>query len=294
MLRSEMLRSMTVDADYFTPLARAVASMDRDAYAARFAVYDREHKALLRRLATAEEPCSDADVAREEQAFRDAIRRIEFADEAYADEQPALVQQDEPREEAPPAPRRAPRAEVRPADPRPSDMRRLDVHRLDMRPSDVLPSDLRPPEERPPEPETFDDASLPAGERPEPDIAVEPLVRLSDLDLSEYPSVARRVGVRLALAVLFLAAAGVFVWMGDGDQVATQSTSLPAAVEPAAPTAASNDTAEANTQPTWLTPEIFYTPPSLPSSAPAATPAAGPTLASAPRDIPLPVPRPER
>jgi hypothetical protein len=66
---------------------------------------------------------------------------------------------------------------------------------------------------------------------------------------------------------------------------------LPAAVEPAAP-AASNDTAEAKTQPTWLTPEIFYTPPGLPSSPPA--PAAGPALASVPRDIPLPVPRPER
>jgi hypothetical protein len=66
--------------DHFTPLSRAVASIDRDAYAARFAVYDRAHKVLLRRLATAESACSEADVAREEQAFRDAIRRIEFPD----------------------------------------------------------------------------------------------------------------------------------------------------------------------------------------------------------------------
>jgi hypothetical protein len=234
-------------------------------------------------LATAVEPCSDADVAREEQAFRDAIRRIEFADEADADEQPTLVPQDEPRKEAPPAPRRAPSVEVHPADPR----------SLDPRPLDVRPSDLRSPQAHPPEPETFDSASLPGIERPDPGIEVEPPVRLSDLDLSEHPSVARRVGVRLALAVLFLTAAGVFVWMGDSDQVATQSTDLPAAVEPPAPSA-SDDTAEAKTQPTWLTPEIFYTPPSLPSSAPAPTPAAGPALASVPRDIPLPVPRPER
>src|ERR1700719_3669331 len=96
---------MTLNVDHFTPLSRAVASIDRDCYAARFAIYDREHKALLRRLATADSPCSDADVAREEQAFRDAIRRIESADE---DDQPTLVPQAEPAEEARPGPRRDP------------------------------------------------------------------------------------------------------------------------------------------------------------------------------------------
>jgi hypothetical protein len=281
-----MLRNMSVNADYFTPLARAVGAMDRDAYAARFAVYDREHKALLRRLASAEEPCSDADVAREEQAFRDAIRRIEFADEADVDDQPSLVPQDEPDEETPPAPRRAPWADVRPAGPRP----------LDGHPLEVSPPDLRPPEMNPPEPETFDLASLPGIDRLEPGIAVEPFARLPVLALSEPRSVARRVGERLALAVLFLAAAGAFVWMGDGDQEASQSTSVPDAVEAAAPVASDEtaEAAEAKAQPTWLTPEIFYTPPSLPSSPPAPAPAAGPALASAPRDIPLPVPRPER
>src|SRR3979409_1920219 len=88
-----MTRSMTPN-DYLTLLSRAVASLDRDSYAARYAVYDREHKALLRRLATAEQPCPD--VAGEEQAFRDAILRIEFGD---ADGQPALVPQDEPAAE---------------------------------------------------------------------------------------------------------------------------------------------------------------------------------------------------
>jgi hypothetical protein len=93
---------MMLQADYFTPLSQAVASIDRDSYAARFAVYDREHKALLRRLATADSRCSAADVAREEEAFRDAIRRIEFAD----GDEPTLVPQDEPAaEELTPQPR---------------------------------------------------------------------------------------------------------------------------------------------------------------------------------------------
>src|SRR5579872_5701891 len=97
--------SMILNIDHFTPLSRAVASIDRDSYAARFAVYEREHKALLRRLASADEPLSDDDIAREEQAFRDAIRRIEFAD---GDDEPTLVPQDEPIEAPPPQPRRPP------------------------------------------------------------------------------------------------------------------------------------------------------------------------------------------
>jgi hypothetical protein len=115
---------MMLNADHFTPLSRAVASIDRDSYAARFAVYDREHKALLRRLATADVPCSDAAVAREERAFREAIRRIEFADE---DDDPTLVPQDEPaEEEAPPEPRREPTW----PQPRPQRRETLDVSDL--------------------------------------------------------------------------------------------------------------------------------------------------------------------
>jgi hypothetical protein len=67
--------------DYYALLARAVESLERDAYAARGAIYDREHKALLKRLISSSAPCSDADIAREERAFRDAIRRIEFPDQ---------------------------------------------------------------------------------------------------------------------------------------------------------------------------------------------------------------------
>src|ERR1700681_2784299 len=74
--------------DYYTLLARAVESLERDSYAARGAVYDREHKALLRRLISSSAPCSDADIAREEQAFRNAIRRIEFPDGGVAPRTP--------------------------------------------------------------------------------------------------------------------------------------------------------------------------------------------------------------
>src|ERR1700681_1621295 len=67
--------------DYYTLLSRAVESLERDAYAARGAIYDREHKALLKRLISSTSRCTDADIAREEQAFRDAVRHIEFPDE---------------------------------------------------------------------------------------------------------------------------------------------------------------------------------------------------------------------
>jgi hypothetical protein len=67
--------------DYYTSLSRAVAGLDRDAYAARGAVYDREHKALMRRLYSADPPHSDAEIEREQHAFRTAVRRIEFADD---------------------------------------------------------------------------------------------------------------------------------------------------------------------------------------------------------------------
>jgi hypothetical protein len=67
--------------DYYALLSRAVESLERDAYAARGAIYDREHKALLKRLISSSDPCSDADIAREERAFRDAVRHIEFPDD---------------------------------------------------------------------------------------------------------------------------------------------------------------------------------------------------------------------
>jgi hypothetical protein len=68
---------MVAKLDPYTLLSRAVASIDRDSYAERFAIYEHEHKLLLKRLASANPTFSDADIAREEQAFRDAIRKIE-------------------------------------------------------------------------------------------------------------------------------------------------------------------------------------------------------------------------
>jgi hypothetical protein len=269
---------MTPSIDHFTPLSRAVASIDRDAYAVRFAIYDREHKELLRRLATAEEPCSDADVAREEQAFREAIRRIEFGDE---DARSAPVPQVEPAQAVPEPRREPPWLEVRPAE-----VRQLNV-RLPERGTFA-------------ERETFDPPSLPGIDQSEPGIAEEPLTPLADLRLSEPRSVARRVGERLALAALALALAGGWVWWGEVAQEVANSTALRGAVEPVEPTepaqpaqpAAPDNTTEAKAQqPAWLSPEIMYAPPNLPPSPP--TP--GPALASVPRpDVPLPVPRPER
>jgi len=227
--------------DHFTPLSRAVASIDRDSYAARFAIYDREHKALLRRLAAADAPLSDEDIAREEQAFRDAIRRIEFADE---DDEPTLVPQDEPVEQAPPEPRREP----------------------------VWPQ-LRAPRR-----ESVDVSNGPAFEEEEPGIALEPLAALS-----ERRSVARRVGERLALAVVALAAFGVGLWLFARQDAARNSLRGPVeAIEPAAP---GNGADAKAAQPSWLSPEMFYAPPSVSSPPPSAAPRA---------DVPLPVPRPER
>jgi hypothetical protein len=85
--------------NYYAVLSRAVETLDRDAYGARGALYDRAHRALLRRFALANPPCSEEEIAAEEQAFRDAIRRIEFPD--YAP-RPARADAPEPRREPPP------------------------------------------------------------------------------------------------------------------------------------------------------------------------------------------------
>jgi hypothetical protein len=259
-----------VEIDHFTPLSRAVASIDCDAYAARFAVYDQAHKALLRRLATAESACSEADIAREEQAFRDAIRRIEFADQ---DGQPTLVPQDEPRSdrpladvplaneplanepvanepvgEAPPAPRSAP----------------------------VWP---RPRKRR----ETLDVSGLPSLDQFESGSATAPILRLS-----EPRSLARRVGERMALAVMALALIGGGLWVGEGDHDQAMDPASLRGAESTEPAASDGATDAKAQQPNWLSPEMLYAPPPMPP--PVASP-----LAAAPRaDVPLPTPRPGR
>jgi hypothetical protein len=270
-----MTLSMILNVDHFTPLSRAVASIDRDSYAARFAVYDREHKALLRRLATADSPCSDADIAREERAFREAIRRIEFADE---DDGPPLVPQHEPAVVVRSEPRSGPRPEPR------SELRSEPRSELRPEPRPELRSEPRPepvwPQPRPPRRETLDDVpTSPSLDQFESEI--EPVLRLS-----EPRSVVRRVGERLVLAVLLLALAGVWIWMSPArrEEAATPAA-LRGAVEPTEVAAPDTPSDAKSQQPTWLSPQIFYAPPAMPS----------PASSSAPRaDVPLPMPRPDR
>jgi hypothetical protein len=92
---------MPLKIDYYTSLSRAVAGLDRDAYAARGAVYDREHKALMRRLFSVDPPLPDEEIEREQRAFRAAVRRIEFGDEEI--EIPLVPQRESAEEEALPA-----------------------------------------------------------------------------------------------------------------------------------------------------------------------------------------------
>jgi hypothetical protein len=273
--------------DHFTSLSRAVAAIDRDSYAARFAVYDREHKALLRQLASADQSVSDADIAREEQAFRDAIRRIEFAE---LDDEPTLVPQDEPFEAPPPLePRRPPVwSHVRP--PRREDLDVPSSPDLDhIEPAVAgepveapLPEPRRPPvwpQVRPRRRETPDVSSP-----PDPDYG-EPVTADSLVSFSERRSVARRVGERLALAVVALALAGIGLWM-MGERRDEATTSSPGVAQSSEPAAAADSAADAKAQPpAWLSPEMFYTPPPAPAPAPPAAPHA---------DVPLPIPRPER
>jgi hypothetical protein len=234
---------MTLNVDHFTPLSRAVASIDRDAYAARFAIYDREHKALLRRLATAASPVSAADVAREEQAFRDAIRRIEFADEEH---EPTLVPRDEPLAEAAPEPPHDP-IWPRPRTARPET---LDA---------VVPDRERFEPERS-EPERFEPEPF------EPDAAPAPVIALT-----RTRSVMRRVGERLALAVVVLALVGVGLWLHPASpDKATVPAALRGAADAARPAAPIPPADARPATPNWLSPEMFYSPvrPSPPPSQP--------------------------
>jgi hypothetical protein len=72
---------------------------------------------------------------------------------------------------------------------------------------------------------------------------------------------------------------GVGLWMAEGRRgEATNPPSLRGAVESTLP--AASDAAEAKMQqPTWLSPEMFYAPPPMPSSSP-------PPRADVPRPLP--------
>lgn len=70
--------------DHYTSLARAVARLSNDSYEARGAVYDRALVALAKRLHYAVPPLSKVDIDMELLAFREAVRRVEFADLDYS------------------------------------------------------------------------------------------------------------------------------------------------------------------------------------------------------------------
>ena len=64
--------------DYCSLLSQAIAGLDRDSYATRGAVYDRECKSLMRRLYSTAPALSDAEIDAELRAFRHAVRTVEF------------------------------------------------------------------------------------------------------------------------------------------------------------------------------------------------------------------------
>ena len=244
------------EVDHYTPLARAVAAIDRNDYAGRFAVYDQAHKTLLRRLATTAPPPSGAELEREEQAFREAVRRVEFADELAHEEadSPALV------------PSREPHAEERSAEEPLQELRR-----------DAPWPEVRPRHETP---ETADAQGLEEFASHEfashePDIAVASLV-----PARASRAVMRRVGERMLLAILTLGLGGVWLYFADQQQQASEI--VPAAAEPIEAAAPVSPTTDAG-PPGWLSsPELFYTAPSF-----------GPAPARAPRaDAPSPARRP--
>jgi hypothetical protein len=100
---------MALKVDYYNSLSRAVAGLARDSYAARGVVYDREHRAMMRRLLSMNPPCTAAEIEHEQRAFRTAIRSVEFGDEEI--DIPLAPQREMPEEEALPA------AELRANDP---------------------------------------------------------------------------------------------------------------------------------------------------------------------------------
>jgi hypothetical protein len=237
----ELMALNTAETDHYTPLSRAVASIDRDAYAARFAIYDRAHKALLKRLATAPSPPTPEDIEREEKAFREAVRRVEFADELAQEEaeSPALVPQHEPPAEE-------------------------EVEALHELRRDPWP-DVRPRRESTDTPEDY------AG-----DEGYEPDIDLGALAPDRSPrSVTRRVSERLLLAICVLALGGMWLFIADQRQQqaieAARTAPPPADTEAPAPAPDVRSSA-----PSWLSsPELFYTAPQFPT-APAAAPPRAP------------------
>jgi hypothetical protein len=251
--------------DHFTPLSRAVASIERNDYAARFAVYDREYTSLLRRLAASPAPVSAADFAREEQAFHDAVRRVEFGEA----EAPTLVPHDEPL---------AP------------------VENSSARLRDLVTDATPAPKAEEPWPRPRPPRRDPVAVAGEMSAVAEPLVE------RRRRTVMRRVWERLAIAVLLFALFGIALLIGPKDGQREAAATKPAPVEQLTPAQRAADQQAARMglpqlhQPSWVTPPMFYTPPPMPTAPAQPTPAQATPQAATPlprNEVPLPVPRPE-
>jgi hypothetical protein len=269
---------MAPSLDHFTPLSRAIASIGRDDYAMRFAVYDREYKAMLRRLATTQPPLSAADLSREENAFHDAVRRVEFG----AEDAPTLVPQDEPvgATEEPSAAR---------------------LRELIADPRAVAEDERTWPRRRARRSEAF---AVESGRDDPKAKPIEPLKQRS-----RRRPLMRRVWERMVLAVLMLGFVGMTLWLGPRPETGRQSTAAagaPAEAQPADTNAGALNGGGTGLptlqQPSWMAPQMLLSLPMTPTAR-AAPPTSALVLplgvapprsqAAAPRyDVPLPLPRP--
>src|SRR5438132_4845099 len=59
--------------DFHSVLSQAIAGLDRNSYAARGAIYEREYKLLMRELYSASPPLTDAEIDAELRVFRNAV-----------------------------------------------------------------------------------------------------------------------------------------------------------------------------------------------------------------------------
>ncbi len=233
-----------LSSDHFTPLSRAVASIDRDAYGLRFAVYDREYKAMLRRLAASKPPLSAADLTREENAFH--VMPCGGWSSAPRMRRPWCRRMSR----SPPTTRR-----------RSLRCRCASLWRKSRRGRACARHEAMG---RPVPPPVRDDAEA---------AAIEP----SSERASRRP-VMRRVGERMALAVVLLGLFGTALWLGSapGGGNAKQSTTADAA--PAVDDSQSVGTGGGNNnmrgglpvlqQPSWMSPQMLYSLPMTPTAQP--------------------------
>jgi hypothetical protein len=137
--RFQQFNSMPQEDFYYNLLLRAVAGLDGDSYAARGAAYDREYRALMRKLYSANPPHSDAEIDAVKRAYRNAVRRVEFG---LSEEQEEIVTQRREIEEPQHAPRdyaQGYREEPRPA-PAPFDVAQEAPDDIRAAPAPVAPS----------------------------------------------------------------------------------------------------------------------------------------------------------